>query len=111
MEGYRFAGKLSDFRDGIVRTFQIDGDEIAVVSYKDHFYAFSGRCTHEDYSFNYTRVRPGDVIICSSHIAVFDLATGKHVGGQPADDLSRYDIRVDGEGVFVSKTAIRDGQG
>lgn len=108
MEGYELVGKVSDFRDSIVRVVEIDGAEVAVVNHKGRFYAFSGRCTHENYSFNYTRVRPGNVIICSSHIAVFDLATGKYVGGQPAEDLSRYDVRVDGEAVFVSRAVAGD---
>jgi 3-phenylpropionate/trans-cinnamate dioxygenase ferredoxin subunit len=102
MEGYELVGKVGDFRDSIVRVVDVGGTDVAVVSYKDRFHAFSGHCTHENYSFNYTRVKPGDVIICSSHIAVFELAGGRFVGGQPAEDLPQYDVRVEGEDVYVS---------
>jgi nitrite reductase/ring-hydroxylating ferredoxin subunit len=107
VEGYELVGKVSEFREAIVRTFSVDGTDVGVVSYHGCFYAFTGRCPHENYSFNYTRVKPGDVIICSSHIAVFQLATGKYVGGQPAADLSQYEVRVEGDDVFVSQKPIR----
>jgi nitrite reductase/ring-hydroxylating ferredoxin subunit len=106
VEGFELVGKVDDFRDAIVRVVDVDGTDVAVVRYKDRFHAFSGHCTHENYSFNYTRVKPGDVIICSSHIAVFQLEGGKYVGGQPADDLPQYEVRVNGNDVYVSRSAV-----
>jgi 3-phenylpropionate/trans-cinnamate dioxygenase ferredoxin subunit len=99
---YKPVAKLGDFRDGIVRTFEVDGTDIAVVNHQGRFYAFGGRCTHEGYLFNWTRVRAEDLILCSSHFAYFQLATGKVISGPTNEDLRVYDVRVEGEDVLVS---------
>ena len=101
MTGYTCVGNVTDFRDGIVRVFPVDDLEIAVVSHEDRFYAFQGYCTHAAYSFNYTRVRPGALILCSSHFAWFELATGKVLNGPASEDLARYQVRVEGGDVLV----------
>src|SRR5712692_8709579 len=99
---YLTVAKVNDFRDGIVRVFQVDGIEIAVVHHEDRFYAFQGYCTHAAYSFSYTRVRPGDLVLCSSHFAWFELATGKVISGPAEEDLPQYGVRIEGEDVLVS---------
>jgi 3-phenylpropionate/trans-cinnamate dioxygenase ferredoxin component len=100
--------KVSDFREDIVRVFKVGKEEIAVVNHGGRWYAFQGYCTHALYSFNYTRIRPGDQILCSSHFAWFDLASGRVLSGPAGDDLAQYDVRVEGDDVLVSsKTAAR----
>ena len=99
-------GNVSDFQEGLVRVFDVEGVKIAVVRHRDEFHALEGTCTHADYSFNYTRVRPGDVILCSSHMAVFDLATGRTHNWPGLDDLRLFPVRVEGDAVIVSNEAL-----
>jgi nitrite reductase/ring-hydroxylating ferredoxin subunit len=105
---YVAVAKVGDFREGLVRTFEVDGDIIGVVSYEGKFHAFQGVCTHEAYNFDWTRVAPGDdfsVIVCSSHFAVFRLDTGECLEFPDLEprDLPVYSVRVEGEDVLVSK--------
>ena len=104
MTEYERVASVAEFSEGRIRTFEVNGAEIAVVSYQDRFYAFSGRCTHESYSFNYSQICAGDVIMCSSHFAIFDLATGKALEGPVLDmrDLTRFGVRVEGDDVLVN---------
>ena len=102
MEDFQRVGGTNDFSEGLVRVFAVNGLDIGVVSHDGQFYAFSGRCPHAGYVFNYTRIRPGGRLLCSSHLAWFDLATGKVMGGPADRDLSIYRVRVDGEDVLVS---------
>jgi nitrite reductase/ring-hydroxylating ferredoxin subunit len=104
---YVVVAKVSDFREDIVRVFKVGDEDVAVVSHGGRFHAFQGYCSHAAYSFNYTRVRPGDQILCSSHFAWFDLATGKVLGGPAGEDLAQYDVRVEGDDVLVSSVAAR----
>jgi 3-phenylpropionate/trans-cinnamate dioxygenase ferredoxin subunit len=99
---YVRVGKAGDFAEGLVRTFDLEGTDVAVVCHQGRFHAFSGRCPHEAYLMNYTRVRPGDLIICSSHLAVFDLDTGKVLSGPADKDLTLYGVRVEGDDILVS---------
>jgi 3-phenylpropionate/trans-cinnamate dioxygenase ferredoxin subunit len=105
MGEYHRVGSVSHFSEGLVRTFTVAGMDVAVVSHEDSFYAFSGRCPHANYLLNYTRVRPGDRILCSSHFASFELKTGKVLDGPTNTDLCVYAVRVEGDDVFVSTTA------
>jgi 3-phenylpropionate/trans-cinnamate dioxygenase ferredoxin component len=102
MAEFHRVGSVSDFTEGLVRVFPVEGVQVAVVSQEGEFYAFSGRCPHAGYLFNYTRVRPGDQILCSSHLAWFELKTGKVLSGPTDQDLSLYEVRVEGEDVLVS---------
>jgi nitrite reductase/ring-hydroxylating ferredoxin subunit len=104
MAGFHRVGSLTDFADGLVRVFLVEGVHIAVVTYGGQFYAFSGVCPHAGYVLNYTRVREGARILCSSHFAWFDLATGKVLSGPAEEDLALYEVRVEGSDILVSAT-------
>jgi 3-phenylpropionate/trans-cinnamate dioxygenase ferredoxin subunit len=93
--------RVADIREDIIRTFEVDGAPVAVVKHDGRFYAFEGRCTHSGYPFDWSRIRPGDLVACSSHFSYFELATGKVLNGPATDDLQVYDVRIDGEDVLV----------
>jgi nitrite reductase/ring-hydroxylating ferredoxin subunit len=102
MPGFHRVGSVTDFSEGLVRVFPVEDVHIAVVTYGGRFHAFSGLCPHAHYNLNYTRVREDSRILCSSHFAWFDLATGQVLSGPTEDDLTQYPVRVEGEDVLVS---------
>jgi 3-phenylpropionate/trans-cinnamate dioxygenase ferredoxin subunit len=102
MPEFHRVAAVDDFSDGLVRVFSVEGIDVAVVSHQGRFYAFSGRCPHAGYVFNYTRVRPGDRILCSSHMATFDLKTGCVLAGPTEKNLQLYKLKIDGAGIHVS---------
>ena len=85
-------GSLDRFPDSKVRRVFLDGHEIGVVQYNGNFYAFSNRCTHNDFQLHFGYIEDG-CLWCPIHYGQFDLATGKAVGG-PVTDLKRYEVRV-----------------
>ena len=109
MDGYVRVAAVSDFREGYVRCFDVDGVDVGVVSHQGRFYAFAGHCTHARYSFDWTRVRPDDLIVCSSHYSWFELATGKALEGPATEDLAVYNVRVEGEDVLVDLQPVDTG--
>ena len=102
MAAFQRVGSVSDFAEGLVRCFPVDGVDIGVVNFGGEFHAFSGRCPHENYLMNYTRIRDGDRILCSSHFAWFDLHTGEVLSGPAEKDLAQYPVRIEGDDVLVS---------
>lgn len=106
MADFHRVGKVSEFHDGLVRVFPVEGVDIGVVVKDGTFYAFAGRCPHADYVMNYTRIRDGNRILCSSHFAWFDLETGKVLSGPTEEDLAQYPIKVEGEDVLVSPESL-----
>ena len=93
--------RISELQEGLVRVFNVEGLDVAVVKHEGRFYAFEGRCPHAGYSFNYTRVKPGDRIICSSHFAIFELATGRLLAGPLEEGLKLYEVKVEEDEVLV----------
>jgi nitrite reductase/ring-hydroxylating ferredoxin subunit len=97
---------VGDFRDDFVRAFDVDGVYVAVVRHNGQYYAFDGHCTHADYSFDWTRIRQDDLILCSSHYSWFELATGKAIDGPATEDLAVYEVRVEGDDVLVDPEPV-----
>ncbi len=102
MGDFTRVGSVGDFQEGLVRVFVVDGLHVAVVNHAGRFYAFDGRCPHAGYTFNYTRIRPRDLILCSSHFAWFELASGRVIDGPTDEDLAVYPVRVAAGEVLVS---------
>jgi nitrite reductase/ring-hydroxylating ferredoxin subunit len=102
MADFVTVAQVSDFREGKIRRYFVDGREIGVVLWRDRWHAFSNRCTHQDFQMHFGYVED-DSLHCPIHFAVFELATGARTGGPwSIDDLPVYDIRVEGNDVQVS---------
>ena len=97
----QIVGKVSDFKDDLIRVFKVGDEDVAVVLHEGKFHAFSGHCSHSGYSFDWSLIRPGDMIVCSSHFSFFELATGVPVSGPATEPLAIYEARVEGEDVVV----------
>ena len=82
-----------------IRRVFLNGHEIAVVLYKGRIYAFSNRCTHNDFQMHFGYIED-DCLWCPIHYGQYDLATGQAVSG-PVTDLKSYDVRVVGGDVQI----------
>ena len=102
MAEYMNVGKVSDFPDGAIKPFTLDGEDIAIVNSEGRFYAFSNECTHVGASLAEGYVA-GAQVVCGRHGSVFDMITGNRVEGPADDALSVYDVKVEGDDVLVGK--------
>jgi nitrite reductase/ring-hydroxylating ferredoxin subunit len=93
--------KVSDFREGKIRRYFLDGQEIGIVLWEGNWYAFSNRCPHRDFQLHFGFIED-DKIYCPIHYAVFELQTGLRLSGPHVDDLPSYGIRIEGEDILVS---------
>ena len=102
-ENYQFAGKLSEFEAGNITKCAING--VAVCNIDGELHAVTDFCTHEAVSFTggYGVLYEKNVI-CMLHTSVFDAETGKSLEGPAYDPLGIFDVRVEGEDVYVSKS-------
>jgi nitrite reductase/ring-hydroxylating ferredoxin subunit len=89
---YHTVGPLERFPESKVRRVFVDGREIGVVQYDGRFYAFSNRCTHNDFQMHFGFIEDG-CLWCPIHYGQFDLATGRAMGG-PVTDLASFEVRV-----------------
>ena len=104
MDGYTRVGRAAEFKEGRIRVFLVGGGRVAVVNWRDKFYAFDDYCTHQGVSLRSGWVTEDKEVVCMVHYAVYELATGRVVDGPNAiDDLPVYDVRVEGEDVLVGR--------
>ena len=111
MADYTTIAPVSDFlngrgewREGKIRRYFLEGQEIGVSYWKGRFHAFSNLCPHNQFQFHFSVVDE-DKVWCPIHYGVFDLETGARLGG-PLNicDLPIYHVRVVDDSVQVSLT-------
>jgi naphthalene 1,2-dioxygenase system ferredoxin subunit len=95
-------GPLERFSESKIRRFFLDGREVGVVLYKERFYAFSNRCTHNDFQMHFGYIED-DFLWCPIHYGQYELATGNAVSG-PVTDLKSYEVRVVADEVQIGLT-------
>ncbi len=94
-------GRVEDFEDGIVFGFDLDGHDVAVVSWRGRFFAFSNRCTHWNVPLTEAYVTGRGGIVCPYHDSTFEISTGRAIDGPAPDDLATYRVRVEDGVVLV----------
>ena len=100
MSEYVSVGRASDFEEGEVRLFDVDGQAIAVAHAKGGYFAFDDTCTHEMCSLSEGEL-DGTTIICPCHDGEFDVTTGEVQDGPPPDPINVYAVRVEQDDLQV----------
>jgi nitrite reductase/ring-hydroxylating ferredoxin subunit len=90
----------SEVREGEAFAAELEGTLIALYRVKGEIRALDDTCTHEFAQLSQGFVDDG-VVECPLHAAQFDIVTGKCLSGPASEDLRTYEVRVDGDDVFV----------
>jgi 3-phenylpropionate/trans-cinnamate dioxygenase ferredoxin component len=69
-------GKVSDFEDNSMKSFDISGNSVLVIYQGGKFYAMPDQCTHAKFPLHDGELLEGK-IKCQYHGATYDLETGK----------------------------------
>jgi 3-phenylpropionate/trans-cinnamate dioxygenase ferredoxin subunit len=95
-------GSLLEFTPGSVRGVEVDGTRVVIANAGGHLYALSNACTHVGLPMSGGYLQDG-AIVCPFHGSFFQLDDGKPVAGPATDALDVYEVRVEGDDVFVAK--------
>ena len=63
--------------------------------------AVGDECPHQGFQLSAGELLPGGVIECVWHGARFDACSGAILRGPAEEGLTRYDVRVEGDSVYV----------
>jgi NADPH-dependent 2,4-dienoyl-CoA reductase/sulfur reductase-like enzyme/nitrite reductase/ring-hydroxylating ferredoxin subunit len=96
-----YAAKVNDFKNGEMKTISVNGNEILLCKTEDGFSALASHCTHYGAPLS-EGVLSGDRIVCPWHHACFNVKTGDLLEPPARDSLPVYDVRVDGENIYVA---------
>ncbi|HHL40839.1 MAG TPA: ubiquinol-cytochrome c reductase iron-sulfur subunit [Deltaproteobacteria bacterium] len=92
-------GRVSDFDEGGVSNLEVSNRMIALVRTGGGFTAFSRRCTDLGCLVSWDQGRKQ--FVCPCHQGVYD-ADGEVVSGPPPRPLDRYDVKVDGDYIYIN---------
>lgn len=100
MSDFRLVARLDQIPERGGLQVWIEGRPIALFRWEGRVFAVDDTCTHDDASLAEGEVRDGQVI-CPRHGARFDLASGRAVTLPAVVPVGTYEVRVEGEDVFV----------
>lgn len=107
LEGCVPVVKASELAPGVMTWAVVDRRRILVANVDGAFYALEDACGHRRAPLSKGTLA-GHVIECPLHFATFDVRTGKLLSGPTAADVPTYEVRVEKDIVYVSRSSSRD---
>ena len=98
--GFVPVSPVADLPPGHMRWVTVDRERVLLVNVEGIFYAHRDVCGHQRAPLSRGRLE-GHVVECPLHFARFDVRTGSLLCGPVAEDVPVYEVRVDGEMVYV----------
>lgn len=99
--------QLSDLGEGEMKNIEVNGVSILLSKLDGGVYAVSGKCTHYGAPLEGGALHNGQVI-CPWHHACFDAKTGDHLDPPGLDALATFDVRTEGDAIYVSVSENAD---
>ena len=93
--------KVNDLQDGEKKQISVGDTDVLLARVDGKFHALGAYCTHYKAPLA-EGVLSGDRLVCPWHNACFDVVTGDQQEPPGLDSISRYEVRVEGDNVFVS---------
>jgi 3-phenylpropionate/trans-cinnamate dioxygenase ferredoxin subunit len=92
---------LDDVPAGEMRSFHVEGEDVAVAHLDGEIYAFGDVCTHAECS-----LAEGDLeetlVICPCHGSEFDVRTGEVFSGPATEAVPSFEVLVEDGSVKVA---------
>lgn len=98
------ACSLSDVPERGAFGVELNGTPLVIVKSEGEVFALDEFCTHEDVSLVDGEIYD-HTVECWLHGSCFDVRTGKPTGPPATRPLSTYQVRVDGDDVYVAVPA------
>jgi 3-phenylpropionate/trans-cinnamate dioxygenase ferredoxin component len=99
-EGFVVVGKTGDLAPGEMKFVVVERERVVLANIDGSFYALRDVCGHRNAPLSRGKLI-GCLIECPLHFAQFDIRTGKLVDGPISGDVAVYEVRVDGDTVYV----------
>jgi nitrite reductase/ring-hydroxylating ferredoxin subunit len=102
MAEYVTVAKVSELQPGQMKWVAVDRERVLLVNVNGVFYALKDQCGHQWAPLSRGKLQ-GHVVECPLHFACFDVRTGALLSGPVATDVPVYEVRVEGETVYVKR--------
>ena len=102
LDGYVPVAAASALAPGTMTFVAIDRERVLLANVEGVFYALRDACGHRQAPLSRGRLA-GHVVECPLHFATFDVRTGKLLDGPASADVVTYEVRVEGDTVYVKR--------
>ena len=92
----------SELAPGAMKWVVVDRERVLVANVGGTFHAIRDICGHRHENLSKGTLF-GYVVECPLHFACFDVRTGKFISGPASADVPSYEVRVDGDAVYVKR--------
>jgi len=99
-DGFLPVAKTVELSPGQMKWVAVNGERRVLANVEGAFYALSDVCGHRNAPLSRGRL-DGYLIECPLHYAQFDVRTGQLVNGPVSTAIPVYEVRVDGETVYI----------
>ena len=103
-DGWTRVASRAEIKQGALLATQLGDDPIALIDIDGSVYAISDTCTHEFALLSEGFLEETE-IECPLHAARFDVRTGRCLEGPATLDLDAYEVKIEGDDVYVKKPA------
>jgi 3-phenylpropionate/trans-cinnamate dioxygenase ferredoxin subunit len=101
-EPFELLARLDDIPDGgLLGVVKASGERVCLVRLSGEVYAVSDNCTHQGFAMSDGTLLPNGVLECAWHGATFDCRTGAASGLPAEEPLPAFEVRVEGDRVYV----------
>jgi len=95
-------GKTGDLAPGEMKFVAVDGERVVLANVEGARYALRDMCGHRNAPLSRGKLT-GCLIECPLHFAQFDVRTGELVDGPVSTPVPIYEVRVEGDTVYVRR--------
>jgi nitrite reductase/ring-hydroxylating ferredoxin subunit len=99
-DGFVPVAKSGDVPPGTMTVVVVDRERIVLANVDGRFYALRDMCGHRNAPLSRGRL-DGHTVECPLHFAQFDVRTGKLIDGPISADVPIYEVRLEGDTVFL----------
>ncbi len=100
LDGLVPVAKTDELSPGRMKWVAVDGERLVLANVEGTFYAISDVCGHRNAPLSRGKLQ-GYLIECPLHFAQFDLRTGELVNGPVSTAVPIYEVRVEGDTVYI----------
>jgi len=105
LEGFVPVTRASALSPGAMMWVAVDRERVLLANVDGAFYALQDACGHRQAPLSRGTL-DGHVIECPLHFAQFDVRTGKLLSGPAAADVPTYQVRVEGDTVYLNRSGL-----
>jgi nitrite reductase/ring-hydroxylating ferredoxin subunit len=100
LDGFVPVARASDLLPGQMKWVAVNGERRVLANVGGTYYAISDVCGHRNAPLSRGKLE-GYLIECPLHFAQFDVRTGELVNGPVSAPVPVYQIRVEGDTVYI----------